>query len=65
MQRRGLSLRATQDVVQSVKEGDATWVHRVNTGLAGFKAPDSKTKPLVKAPKVGKPVCKPVVGPPA
>lgn len=35
--------------------GDASWVDRVNTGVAAFNAPPSKTtKQLVKVPKVGR-----------
>jgi len=54
MLKRGLSLRSQQDVANSLKQGDSSWVDRVSTGVAAFSAPTSKTKPPVKVPKVGR-----------
>mmetsp|Transcript_26863 Transcript_26863/g.58615 ORF Transcript_26863/g.58615 Transcript_26863/m.58615 type:complete len:240 (+) Transcript_26863:207-926(+) len=54
MERRGLSLRAMEDVQKSLKSGDSNWVDHLNTGSSTYKAPASKTQTLVKAPKVGK-----------
>ncbi|GAX81469.1 hypothetical protein CEUSTIGMA_g8898.t1 [Chlamydomonas eustigma] len=51
MQKRGLSLRAMQDVTSSIKRGDGNWADHLNTSTSSFQQPSSKTNAKVKVPK--------------